>query len=85
MRRPGSGSATVLNSSPLSARTGPPRPDTTLTRYRPARPAAAPLGGTHEDLVGPDGIERLEAVEGDDHDEALPHASTVRSGGPWRQ
>ena len=28
--------------------------------------------------MGPDGVERLEAVEGDDHDVALPHAPTVR-------
>ena len=32
MRRPGSGSAPVFSSSPLSARTGPPLLDTTLIR-----------------------------------------------------
>ena len=76
----------MLSSSPLSARTGPPRPDTTLTRYRPARPAAGRgSAGADEDLVGPDGIERLEAVEGDDHDVALPHAFHCAVPRAWRQ
>ena len=44
---------------------------------RPSRPG--------EDLVRAHGIERLDALEGDDHDVALVHAPTLRRGRRWRQ
>ena len=43
---------------------------------RGSRPA-----GAGEDLVRAHGVERLEALEGDDHDVALLHESTVRGSG----
>ena len=49
----------------------------------PQRPGGP--GRPGEDLVRPDGVERLEAVEGDDHDVAFLHGSHSAGRRGWRQ
>ena len=75
MRSAPSGSGTVPSSSPLSARTGPPCRDVSVTRYPRTAERRGRPGRPGEDLVRAHRIERLQAVEGDDHDVALPHGS----------
>ena len=63
-----------------TARGGQGHPVGAGSPERGGRPA-----GAGEDLVRADGIERLEALEGDDHDVAFLHGSHSAGRRGWRQ